>query len=418
MPPNRSFLVDYMDVMGVSKVPAEFHWWSAMSLLAACVGDRVWVVHAGRRVKLNLYILLLGESGIGKGTAIQAAADIGAAAVGEDLFYGRTTPEGLRDRLQVPRARAGGVPRRIANPRMWLLMEELAFCVGQERGTEFVSTLVGLYGGAPVPIRDRTRTGGEVVLSGSTCINFLAGTTKEWLQRTLTSEDLAGGFSRRLVVVAGSRSEVRLAEPQFPPNRDALTRSLRERAAILAIQEGEIAVTAEARESFEEWYLGRPPFDDDPGLLAWWDTQDELVYKVAGLLACSDGPPLVVRRQHMEYAQAITNQLRKWVAQAVVYAATTPEAKKMAYVRLIMKSTGALSRRTLQQRCAGQGILKAELDRYVGTLIDVGEVRTTLAGPRMGTWYQWIGEDRSVPRLDVVELAREEPSSGDETNPE
>ena len=44
------------------------------------------------------------------------------------------------------------------------MMEELAFCIGQERGTEFISTLVAAYSGAPVPIRDRTRTGGEIVI--------------------------------------------------------------------------------------------------------------------------------------------------------------------------------------------------------------------------------------------------------------
>lgn len=400
------FLAEYVELMGRSKVPPEFHWWAAMSLLAAVAGDRLWVEHAGRRLRPNLYVLLLGPSGAGKGTAIQAAAELGREILAEDLFYGRTTPEGLRDRLRQPRPRPDGTVRP-SNPRIWLLMEELAFCIGQERGTEFVSTLVATYGGSPVPIRDRTRTGGEIVIPGNVCVNFLAGTTKEWLQRTLTSDDLAGGFSRRLVVVAGARPEERLSEPIFPDDRAARLLQLQERLAILALQEGRVEVTRDARDTFDEWYMGRPGFDDDPGLLPWWDTQDELVYKVALILALSDGPPLQITRLHMEYAQAMTNQLKKWVAEAIVYSATTPEAKKLAYVRSIIRAAGMLTRRALQQRCSPQGVLKFELDRYLGTLIETGEVRTFPGGPQGGQWYQWIGTDRSVPPdLRIVEEPR------------
>jgi hypothetical protein len=410
---SSSFLVEYMTAMGKSKVPEVFHWWSAMSLLAACVGDRMWVEHAGRRVRPNLYILLLGDSGIGKGAAISAAAELGAEALGGDLFYGRTTPEGLRDRLQVVAPRVDGRPaRRVSNPRIWLLMEELAFCVGQERGTEFVSTLVATYGGAPVPIRDRTRTGGEVVISGSVCVNFLAGTTKEWLQRTLTSDDLAGGFSRRLVVVAGQRSQQRFAEPEYPSDRQERLAELRRRCLQVSQQAGALVVEPEAREAFAEWYLGRPAFDDDPGMLPWWDTQDELVYKVATLLAVSDGPPWVLTRRHMEYAQAMTNQLRTWVAEAVVFSSATPEARKLAYLRSAVRTTGLISRRTLQQRAAGQGVLKGELDRYVSTMLEMGDIRAIPMGGRSGVWYQWISTDRAVPKLEapLSEPLPEEPA--------
>lgn len=411
-PWGSSFLVEYMAAMGKSKVPEVFHWWSAMSLLAACIGDRMWVDHAGKRVRPNLYVLLLGDSGIGKGAAISAAAELGAEALGNDLFYGRTTPEGLRDRLQMPAPRVDGrAPRRVPNPRIWLLMEELAFCVGQERGTEFVSTLVATYGGAPVPIRDRTRTGGEIVISGSVCVNFLAGTTKEWLQRTLTSDDLAGGFSRRLVVVAGQRSQQRFAEPEYPANRADRLAELRRRCVQISQQSGAIVVEPDARDAFAEWYLGRPAFDDDPGMLPWWDTQDELVYKVATLLAVSDGPPWVLTRRHMEYSQAMTNQLRNWVAEAVVFSSATPEARKLSYMKSVVRASGLVSRRTLQQRAAGQGVLKSELDRYVNTLLEMGDVRAIPLGGRSGVWYQWVGTDRAVPKLEVVkpEAPTEEP---------
>ena len=38
---ERHFLNLYMHMIGRSEVPRRFHFWSAMSLLAACVADRV-----------------------------------------------------------------------------------------------------------------------------------------------------------------------------------------------------------------------------------------------------------------------------------------------------------------------------------------------------------------------------------------
>ena len=40
---ERQFIDLYMHMIGRSEVPRRFHFWSAMSLLAACVADRVWV---------------------------------------------------------------------------------------------------------------------------------------------------------------------------------------------------------------------------------------------------------------------------------------------------------------------------------------------------------------------------------------
>ena len=69
---ERHFLNLYMHMIGRSEVPRRFHFWSAMSLLAACVADRVWVkADIATKISPNLYVFLVGPSGSGKEQAIK-----------------------------------------------------------------------------------------------------------------------------------------------------------------------------------------------------------------------------------------------------------------------------------------------------------------------------------------------------------
>ena len=69
---ERHFLNLYMHMIGRSEVPRRFHFWSAMSLLAACVADRVWVkADIATKIYPNLYVFLVGPSGSGKEQAIK-----------------------------------------------------------------------------------------------------------------------------------------------------------------------------------------------------------------------------------------------------------------------------------------------------------------------------------------------------------
>ena len=69
---ERQFIDLYMHMIGRSEVPRRFHFWSAMSLLAACVADRVWVkADIATKIYPNLYVFLVGPSGSGKEQAIK-----------------------------------------------------------------------------------------------------------------------------------------------------------------------------------------------------------------------------------------------------------------------------------------------------------------------------------------------------------
>ena len=71
-------LIDlYLHSRGEDDVPYYFHFWCCISAIGAAVGNRVFF-HRVRERPLypNMYVILIGESGVGKGRAIDLVEDL------------------------------------------------------------------------------------------------------------------------------------------------------------------------------------------------------------------------------------------------------------------------------------------------------------------------------------------------------
>jgi len=80
---GKSFTDLYMYQAGLGNTPKQWHFWSAISLLAACLGNNIWVNLDGTPLYPNLYTFLVGGSGVGKGVSIMPAAEY----VSDDDIY-------------------------------------------------------------------------------------------------------------------------------------------------------------------------------------------------------------------------------------------------------------------------------------------------------------------------------------------
>ena len=78
---NKNFLHLYNYLTGDSEIPKGYHGWAALSLLAALAEKRVWFEKfKGSKIYPNIYTLLIGPSGVGKGGAIGHAMRVLKAA--------------------------------------------------------------------------------------------------------------------------------------------------------------------------------------------------------------------------------------------------------------------------------------------------------------------------------------------------
>ena len=93
----------YLHHAGDSEIPPEFHLWCCVSMIAACVANRIWLEKfRGKPLYPNLYTALLGPSGIGKGEAIDTALQFVKDNPRVNVYNGKASPQHLIARLGKP----------------------------------------------------------------------------------------------------------------------------------------------------------------------------------------------------------------------------------------------------------------------------------------------------------------------------
>ena len=386
---TQNFLDLYLHAIGRDEVPPLYHLWAGLALLAACVADRVWVEKfRGAKLAPNLYVILVGPSGLGKGVAIDQATKFVRDLPRVNLYRGKSTAAHIVDRLGKPFRRPDG-KRILSNPKLFLVTPEIGMSVGSgPLAEDFVKLMTDLYTGSPDPITVGTRMHGEVIIQAP-CVSWLAGTTKEWLIRSVPRDAIEGGFFGRSVVVGADYDHSkRFVRPQYPADEPDVTAHLRARVRALAHLGGEMMLTAEAREFEEYWYQQREPPEDDL-LLPVWKRQHDLLLKLAMLLCLADGGAGVISRQHVVWAQKLAVQALKAMPDVQSAAATTPDTAATHAARELLRRNGRLQHSTLLRMVFSRGVNATQLREAVAGLIEAKQV-TREPGPRGGWVYQWV----------------------------
>lgn len=352
LPPNPTLLDVFMHHIGHSEIPDAYFYWSGLSMIGAAVGNRVWFEKfKGVPLTPNLYVVLLGPSGIGKDHALNAALRYVADLPVVNAYQGRATSAHIIDRLAGKWARDPKThEKRPQSSLLYLLCPELAFGVG--RGTyadDFIKLMTALYSGSPFPIHEGTRMHGSAVIHNP-CINALLGTTVEWLRESISREAIEGGFFARVACIAAPYDfTIRLRRPSVPSDLDVCKDFIRAYVKMLTHLRGEFRLTEDAEAIEESWYQTRDVPTDEK-LLPSWKREHDLVLKLSMLLSLSESASLVIEARHMTAAQQLSRQVMKVVPVVIEHANTTPETGPTLTVEKLMRKYGALPRSTLLKR--------------------------------------------------------------------
>ena len=403
---DRNLVRLYLHHTGDSEIPAEFNLWSCLSLIAACVADRVWIEkHRGKKLTPNLYVALIGPSAVGKGEAIDTALTFVRDNPRVNVYAGKATPQHLVARMGKPRRDEQG-RLILENAKMFLVTPELSMALGKgEQADSLVKHMTELYTGRDYPFRDGTVTRGEVTVKGY-CINWLAGTTKEWLIDCVPKEAISGGFFGRMVAVPGKYDfGKRLVRPIYPPDYDQVVDHLRERIEILTHIEGEVHMSAKAREVEDRWYNERPSPSDE-SLAPAWKRQHDLLLKLAMILALASPEcvpeQLVIRSGHVLQAQRLCQSALKVMPELMIAAAETQDTAGLAAVSTYLRRMKQVQHSTLLRYVSTKGLNAEKMRLVIETLVQAKYVRRVSSSRGMA--YVWADRRRMpVDKITRVE---------------
>jgi hypothetical protein len=374
---SQSFLDLYNHCTGISETPRVYHQWMSILTIAAAVQDRVFVEKfKGDHLTPNLFLILLGPSGSGKGTAMRFSHKLLSTLPNINIWNGQITAPKMVDRLGKPTKDKNG-KRVVANARLLLLTPELATSVGTgEMANKFVKLMTALYEGH-ADWSEGTRTSGDVQITNCN-INWGAGSTPQWLIECLPKSSIDSGFLARTVVAPAEYNyDIRVPEPEVPCDFEEVYDHLKYRVFEYGGVRGEFAVTDKAREIHHKWYMTRPQ-ENDIALEAAWHRDDDLCWKLAMILALAEAPVLVIEARHIAGALLLA------------MASQTPETEVVEMVRQLVQKARQITHRMVLQKLGARGKRARDIRDAVFQLRQMGELEIEY-GPKGGAVYVWKG---------------------------
>jgi len=368
-----SILDLYMRVAGVTEIPSIYHRWCCLAAIASCVSDRVWLEKfRHERLVPNLYTFLIGRSGTFKSAAINVASRLLAEVAPAVGYYrGSLTGAALIQMLSMQPSEQTPRPGR-----RFMVMDELAFALGDKiQADPFIKSATGLYSGGDYTLSKGVVTRPWVTVSGH-CLNWLAGTTVEWLRECISSSAIEGGFFARVACILGIRDpRTRIYNPGYPVDVEAAEAELRSRFKELTQLSGLFQFTSDARALDKAWYEHRDPEGPPDEMEPWWFRRPVFVLKIAMLLSLAESTSLVLTASHIARAIALTDEVSASVPTVIRSAGAGIDAKMLHLVETMVRESTPLLHSKLLSRLSPRGMTAQKLKLYIDTLTEAGKLK-------------------------------------------
>ena len=257
-----------------SESPLVFHRWSMLTAVGAMLGRQYRLPFGEFNIYPNQYVMLIGDPGTRKSTAIKLAKKVLANAGYETFAAERTSKEKFLLDLEGVVGDEGEVLSKnqvMANlfgeaadseaKEVFIVADEFNEFVGSSN-LEFLSLLGSLWDwdDETAPFKQRLKTSRSVSIYQPT-INILSGNTHAGFAEAFPPQALGQGFMSRLILVYGESSGKKLPFPVRPSDslRSQLLDMLRE---IKHNVHGEASMTDKAREMLETIYRSFDGLED------------------------------------------------------------------------------------------------------------------------------------------------------------
>lgn len=386
--PRKHFLEVYMAAAGRTEVPIDFHLWTAISIVAAALANRVYHEKTpGDKMYPNLYTVLIGPSGCGKGEAINLGLKLLKDLKEVNTYRGKCTGAALADGFGKDSFKLIGKKKVYESKSMFLITPELSMSIGEGTiASDFIKRMTELYTGGDYVFKEGTRTHGEQEFKNPN-INWISGTTIQWLNESVPRSAIESGFLARTIPIECEYDTTkRVPRPIFPPDilekREWLKKQIRRYIEL----QGRFEISNLAWETHDSWYNTRTA-PRDTALLPSWRRADDLCLKLAMILCVMSGKDdLRVTQKIMARAIELTEEAQQSLPSLIKHASASTITKNLEIVHQFIASAAmrGIQRSILTKKCYNRGIDAKELEKHLGALVEARDIDIIKLGKAEG----------------------------------
>lgn len=372
---TSNWIETYLRYADAQQGPKAFQLWTAISVIASALGRSVYLDRVYFRTYPNLYIGIIGPTGITKTTT----ADIGMRLL---ELANSPTPftEIMREKLtswylyEWFKEMTNLKGRCIAT----IYAPEMKNFLGDLNKSEMVTLLTSFYGCPDNPTY-RTKSN-KVYKFANLCINLLACSTPEWLTTGTTVDEIAGGFTGRFVYVYADEDEKSIpfpedmVDPDFQRIRDMLVDDLR----TIAQLQGKFIITDQAKGEYIVWYNQRKAEWNDERMRGYFSRKAETVLKLCMILSAARDDSLIIDEHVLNLAWKILDSVQTTMTGAFSGVVDDPAMRyRDTILRAIKLNPGYCAYRSDLLRLHWSRIDATALDRIINSLLQAAIITST-----------------------------------------
>lgn len=305
------WFADFLRYTCELKTPPQLLFGAVLTMIGAAFGRRPlieWVVP----LYPNLYVLLIGSSATGKGTAIRHARRLVSTAVGLNVLSNDGTPQGYMRQL-AEAYKANG-----CESSGLIVSEEFKVLFSRDRNKEgLVEVITDWFDSADR--WDRGLAGGGYELT-NVCVSMLGASTMTWLRR-IPEDAILSGFFPRYIMFGARETDERwgMANPALDPLIEASLIERLQAAFEAGLATERVKPTAAADQWLEWWHAGphREEYEQtaDEHVRKWYERKQAAMMKMAFIWQVVDGAAGDLQVPWLQKARAVLDWSDQFVQQ-------------------------------------------------------------------------------------------------------
>lgn len=274
--------------------PRRYFYFAGLSVLSAVAGRKMWLDRGGAyKLYPNIYVMLVGPSGIKKGLPIRVAEKLVSELKVTKVISGRSSVQAIIEHLGMSTMNTDGSLQKTASA--FIVSGEFSQSILDDQ--QAFTILTDLYDSQWKDEYTNLLKAGKSILK-EVYLTMLSASNQVHLHSVIGQRDIQGGFIARTLFVNEEQRNKKnaLVRQQAKIDYEMLTDHLK----VINSLTGEFHYTDKAADFYEKWYdIYEPDVDDNTGTN---NRLPDTVLKVAMLISLSRGFDMLITIEDLEQA--------------------------------------------------------------------------------------------------------------------
>lgn len=382
----NDFISAYFNYARDNYLPDQYHLWTGYSILAAALERKVWFQHNIRRTTFpNMFVMLVGDPGIGKSSAIDVGMDILRQVKGSEgdinLLPDQVTEAAFYVAAQRGKSfnHSGLIYTHMSS---YLSISEGSNSLKEiTGGGNILSALTAFYDCQKVWVKKTVGRGDESF--ENICMNLLVGCTFVHLRDMIPQKHMMGGFASRNIYVVHKGLLIRKSKLISEDNRDEATerKLVADLTRIHSLKGG-----FRAEPAFEKDYEAWIPANDlyvqqikSPRAQALLARTGINTLKLSMLISASESDDMILRKEHWEKAVSLIGEVNLKLDHVLTASQDKNEQGSITSMILqYVKHKGPQSFSSIRSHMLQQGVEISRTEKTLHELANGGGLKQVL----------------------------------------